>query len=186
VADAGSTVDELMTGVSNVATLTNEIMSSSQEQSQGIEQVNQAINQRYNTTPFSNHYLLGPGLKPSLIVFLSSLYATIELRRIALSKGKAINLVFIFQVPMLLILFYISWDLNELSIIIYIINIANCILLSILSSRKILYATHSTICLAASKRRKKRCLADFQLYRCDVSRARNRELLLWLLALPVL
>ncbi|WP_170138684.1 methyl-accepting chemotaxis protein [Edaphovirga cremea] len=50
VADAGSTMDELMTGVSNVATLMNEIMSSSQEQSLGIEQVNQAINQLDNAT----------------------------------------------------------------------------------------------------------------------------------------
>ncbi|KAA8727022.1 methyl-accepting chemotaxis protein [Ewingella americana] len=50
VATAGSTMDELMTGVNNVATLMNEIMSSSQEQSLGIEQVNVAITQLDNTT----------------------------------------------------------------------------------------------------------------------------------------
>jgi methyl-accepting chemotaxis protein len=50
VATAGSTMDELMTGVNNVATLMNEIMSSSQEQSLGIEQVNIAITQLDNTT----------------------------------------------------------------------------------------------------------------------------------------
>ncbi|WP_174848278.1 methyl-accepting chemotaxis protein [Yersinia artesiana] len=50
VADAGTTMDDLMSGVSNVAALMNEIMSSSQEQSLGIEQVNLAINQLDNTT----------------------------------------------------------------------------------------------------------------------------------------
>lgn len=50
VADAGSTMDDLMTGVSNVAELMNEIMFSSQEQSLGIEQVNKAITQLDNTT----------------------------------------------------------------------------------------------------------------------------------------
>ncbi|CQD38785.1 methyl-accepting chemotaxis protein [Yersinia mollaretii] len=50
VADAGTTMDDLMSGVSNVAALMNEIMSSSQEQSLGIEQVNLAINQLDNST----------------------------------------------------------------------------------------------------------------------------------------
>ncbi|MDA5536065.1 HAMP domain-containing protein [Yersinia mollaretii] len=50
VADAGTTMDDLMSGVSNVAALMNEIMSSSQEQSLGIEQVNLAINQLDNAT----------------------------------------------------------------------------------------------------------------------------------------
>ncbi|AIN18976.1 MULTISPECIES: methyl-accepting chemotaxis protein [Yersinia] len=50
VADAGTTMDDLMSGVSNVASLMNEIMSSSQEQSLGIEQVNLAINQLDNST----------------------------------------------------------------------------------------------------------------------------------------
>ncbi|WP_186370115.1 methyl-accepting chemotaxis protein [Yersinia bercovieri] len=50
VADAGTTMDALMSGVSNVAALMNEIMSSSQEQSLGIEQVNLAINQLDNAT----------------------------------------------------------------------------------------------------------------------------------------
>jgi len=40
---AGSTMDELMLGVNNVATLMSEIMSSSQQQSLGIELVNIAI-----------------------------------------------------------------------------------------------------------------------------------------------
>ncbi|QAX80984.1 methyl-accepting chemotaxis protein [Yersinia hibernica] len=50
VADAGTTMDDLMNGVSNVAALMNEIMASSQEQSLGIEQVNLAINQLDNST----------------------------------------------------------------------------------------------------------------------------------------
>ncbi|WP_186374685.1 methyl-accepting chemotaxis protein [Yersinia rohdei] len=50
VAEAGTTMDDLMSGVSNVAELMNEIMSSSQEQSLGIEQVNLAINQLDNST----------------------------------------------------------------------------------------------------------------------------------------
>lgn len=50
VADAGTTMDDLMSGVSNVAALMNEIMASSQEQSLGIEQVNLAINQLDNST----------------------------------------------------------------------------------------------------------------------------------------
>ncbi|CQR22099.1 putative methyl-accepting chemotaxis receptor protein [Yersinia enterocolitica] len=50
VADAGTTMDDLMSGVSNVAALMNEIMSSSQEQSLGIDQVNLAINQLDNST----------------------------------------------------------------------------------------------------------------------------------------
>jgi len=48
VATAGSTMDEVMGGVNNVATLMNEIMSSSQEQSLGIGQVNVAITQLDN------------------------------------------------------------------------------------------------------------------------------------------
>jgi methyl-accepting chemotaxis protein len=50
VATAGTTMDEVMGGVNNVATLMNEIMSSSQEQSLGIEQVNVAITQLDNAT----------------------------------------------------------------------------------------------------------------------------------------
>lgn len=50
VATAGTTMDEVMGGVNNVATLMNEIMSSSQEQSLGIEQVNIAITQLDNAT----------------------------------------------------------------------------------------------------------------------------------------
>ncbi len=50
VSTAGNTMDEVMAGVNNVATLMNEIMSSSQEQSLGIEQVNVAIAQLDNTT----------------------------------------------------------------------------------------------------------------------------------------
>ncbi|UNK63195.1 methyl-accepting chemotaxis protein [Buttiauxella ferragutiae] len=50
VAIAGTTMDEVMGGVNNVATLMNEIMSSSQEQSLGIEQVNVAITQLDNAT----------------------------------------------------------------------------------------------------------------------------------------
>ncbi|MBU9831339.1 methyl-accepting chemotaxis protein [Rahnella sp. FC061912-K] len=50
VATAGSTMDEVMGGVNNVATLMNEIMSSSQEQSLGIGQVNVAITQLDNAT----------------------------------------------------------------------------------------------------------------------------------------
>jgi len=50
VATAGNTMEELMSGVNNVATLMNEIMSSSQEQSLGIEQVNVAITQLDSST----------------------------------------------------------------------------------------------------------------------------------------
>ena len=50
VETAGSIMDELMLGVNNVATLMSEIMSSSQQQSLGIELVNIAITQLDSTT----------------------------------------------------------------------------------------------------------------------------------------
>ncbi|WP_433977567.1 methyl-accepting chemotaxis protein [Erwinia sp. E_sp_B01_9] len=50
VQEAGSTMDELMNGVSSVTTLMAEIMSASREQSMGIDQVNTAINQLDSTT----------------------------------------------------------------------------------------------------------------------------------------
>lgn len=50
VQEAGSTMDELMNGVSSVTSLMAEIMSASREQSMGIDQINTAINQLDSTT----------------------------------------------------------------------------------------------------------------------------------------
>lgn len=50
VQEAGSTMDELMNGVSSVTTLMAEIMSASREQSMGIDQINTAINQLDSST----------------------------------------------------------------------------------------------------------------------------------------